>query len=131
MGLRTLSRRQCLEFLAQESIGRVGVTLGALPAIFPVNFQLWGDDRVLFAAMANSRLATATDDAIIAFQADGFDVDRRSGWTVLAVGRSTRMRDPEALGVDRASVPEPWAVGQSGQHLMQLQLVELSGHEVD
>ena len=63
MGFRDLSRDECLGYLARVPVARVGVTIGALPAIFPVNFRMRGEDLVLFGAMANSRLALSNQDS--------------------------------------------------------------------
>ena len=39
-GLELLDERDALRLLANSEVGRVGVTIGALPAIFPVNYRL-------------------------------------------------------------------------------------------
>jgi uncharacterized protein len=80
--------------------------------------------------MADSRLALSTEGAIVAFKADSYDAPNRTGWTVLAVGPSSRVEDPRELGYDNSALPEPWALGEDAEHLMQLRLVNLSGHEI-
>ena len=130
MAFRTLSRDECLHLLREVPVGRVGVTIGALPAIFPVNFRMRDEDVILFGAMANSRLALSTHDAIVAFQVDAFDAATKKGWTVLGVGRSTRLEDDEARTAEVGGLPEPWTVGEAAEHLMQLKLRDVSGHEI-
>ena len=39
-GLEILDREECLRLLATATLGRVGITNGALPAIVPINFRL-------------------------------------------------------------------------------------------
>ena len=39
-GLEILDRSECLRLLAGSSVGRVAVSVGALPVILPVNFRL-------------------------------------------------------------------------------------------
>ena len=39
-GLEVLSREECLSLMATVSVGRLGVSIDALPAILPVNFVL-------------------------------------------------------------------------------------------
>ena len=54
-GLQVLSRAECLALLRDSLVGRVVVTDRALPAAFPVNFALLGED-VVFRTTAGSKL---------------------------------------------------------------------------
>lgn len=131
MGIRTLSKQECLDLLATVPIGRVGLTLNALPVIFPVNFTLSGDS-VIFGSMAGSTLSRATDGAVAAFQADSYDPANRSGWTVMAVGQALHIRDAETLGrlELEGELPEPWALGELGERYFQITLSGVSGHRI-
>ena len=131
MGLRALSREECLNLLCEVPVGRVGVQLGALPAIFPVTFQVWGDDLVLFNAIGGSPLALSADDAVIAFEADSYDQATRTGWTVMGVGRSTCLQGLDDLAGMRGTAPELWITGDEPEVLIQLRLDDLSGHLLD
>ena len=129
--LRTLTKQECLDLLASVPIGRVALTLNALPIIFPVNYTLT-DDSVIFGAMASSALSKAADGAVTAFQADSYDPENRTGWTVLAIGRALYIRDAETLGqleLDE-KLPEPWAIGESAERYFQIDLSEVSGHRI-
>ncbi len=129
MGLKVLSTQECIDLLVSVPIGRVGLTLNALPVIFPVNYRLIGDS-VVFGSMAGSSLSKATDGAIAAFQADSYDEAERSGWTVMAVGHASHLRDSEALGrlELEGQLPEPWALGESAEQYFQIGLEQISGH---
>jgi uncharacterized protein len=130
VGLRTLSRTECMNLLTEAQVGRVGVVIGALPAIFPVNYQVRGEDLVLFGAARGSSLARSTDEAVIAFQADVYDHDRRTGWTVMGVGRSTWVPRPESPTGPVDTAPDPWVTGQEPDILVQLRLADVSGHRI-
>jgi uncharacterized protein len=41
-GLEVLGRDACLRLLASATLGRVGVSSGALPSVVPVNFRFDG-----------------------------------------------------------------------------------------
>lgn len=131
MGIQTLSKLECLDLLARVPIGRVALTSNALPVIFPVNYTLT-DDSVVFGAMAGSSLSRATDGAVAAFQADSYDLDNRTGWTVMAVGQALHVRDAETLGrlELEGALPEPWAIGQSAEQYFQIGLSGVSGHRI-
>jgi nitroimidazol reductase NimA-like FMN-containing flavoprotein (pyridoxamine 5'-phosphate oxidase superfamily) len=89
---RPLSRRDALDLMARASIGRVVVTEHALPAVHPVAYVLDGE-HVLFRAPADSPLAVAARDTVVAFQVDDIDVEERTGWTCTAIGHSRAVAD--------------------------------------
>jgi nitroimidazol reductase NimA-like FMN-containing flavoprotein (pyridoxamine 5'-phosphate oxidase superfamily) len=80
-----LSPDECRDLLRAGGIGRVGVSVGALPAIFPVRYHLVDDDIVFAAARDPFKASLA--GTVIAFEADAFDPDHTTGWSVLVVGR--------------------------------------------
>ncbi len=131
MGIQVLSKQDCLDLLKTNPIGRVALTLNALPVIFPVNYALVGGS-VVFGAEAGSSLAKAADGAVAAFQADSYDEASRSGWTVMAVGQASHLRDAETLGrLDLGGLlPEPWALGQSAERYFQIGLAGVAGHRI-
>jgi nitroimidazol reductase NimA-like FMN-containing flavoprotein (pyridoxamine 5'-phosphate oxidase superfamily) len=120
-----------LELLDDVPVGRVALTLKALPVIIPVNYCLVGDS-VVFGAMAGSSLSTAAEGAIAAFQADSYDETNRSGWSVMGVGPALHLHDAETLGrLDlKGDLPEPWATGESAECYFQIALQVLSGHRI-
>ena len=85
--LRELSEAECRALLATSGIGRVGVSVRALPAIFPVRYRML-DDHVVFRTSGDTLLAKVVADAIVAFEADAVDHDDGHGWSVLVVGRA-------------------------------------------
>jgi hypothetical protein len=129
IGVQILSRKECIDLLGEVPVGRVAVAIGALPAIFPVNFQVWGEDLILFCAMKGSRLARSTDNAVIAFQADSYDHEQHTGWTVSSVGLSTCVPSRDDSGL-RGVAPDPWVTGHDPELLIQLRLGEITGHRI-
>ncbi|MFB7243836.1 pyridoxamine 5'-phosphate oxidase [Streptomyces populi] len=88
-----LDRQECLRLLAKVPVGRVVYTRQALPAVLPVNFCLDTDDSVLLRTSSGSELVRAIDGVVVAFEADEFDVETRSGWSVVVTGRATVVTD--------------------------------------
>ncbi|WP_157518771.1 pyridoxamine 5'-phosphate oxidase family protein [Herbidospora mongoliensis] len=95
-GMQVLSREQCLFLLAHSAIGRVVFTDQALPAVQPVTFCLDGEDIVMRTA-PGSRLAAATRDNVVAFEADDFDAALSTGWSVSAIGRARAAAEPREI----------------------------------
>ena len=92
-GLELLTEDQCRQLLAGGQVGRVGVTMGALPAIFPVNY-LVVDGAIVFRTTPGTKLSAAMEGAVVAFEVDDYQLTDRSGWSVLAVGRAEVVANP-------------------------------------
>ena len=82
-----LSERECWELLATVSVGRLALSVRALPVIVPVQYYLSG--RRLAVCLGHHELSERSlDETIIAFAADSIDPAARSGWSVQVQGRS-------------------------------------------
>jgi len=84
-GCIRLDRADCLERLASTGRGRVALTLGALPVIVPVRYVV-SDGSIVF-PVSRDDVWRATDDHIVAFNADGVDGYEHS-WSVGVLGRT-------------------------------------------
>ena len=78
--LEVLNRRQCLDLLQTVRVGRLVFTEDALPAVQPVNFRLRRDDVVIRVA-GGAKLAAATHNLVVAFQADELERSCSRGLT--------------------------------------------------
>jgi uncharacterized protein len=87
-----LSPNECRALLRAGGIGRVALSVSALPAIFPVRYHLHDDQIVLGITIAPAQGA-ALADAVIAFEADALDAGGDGGWSVLVVGRAQHAVD--------------------------------------
>lgn len=124
-----LSREESLDLLASVPVGRVVYTDRALPAILPVNFALDADETVVFRTGAGSKLAAATREAVVAFEADSFNTATKAGWSVVAVGRSRVVEDPaeiERLGKLNIGT---W-VKTDPEHFVKIELYQVSGRRL-
>jgi nitroimidazol reductase NimA-like FMN-containing flavoprotein (pyridoxamine 5'-phosphate oxidase superfamily) len=98
-GLEVLSRQECLRLLARAGVGRVAMSVGALPAVLPVRFALVGED-VVFPAVPRSELDVAVRDAVVAFETD--HMEPAGGWSVVVTGIATEVCDEQALQLLKA-----------------------------
>jgi hypothetical protein len=88
----SLDRPTCLSLLSSVGVGRVGLSVDALPVIMPVGFRVDGD-RIVFALSAGSRGAAAVNGTVVAFEADDVDPTTGVGWTVLVQGPARLVAD--------------------------------------
>ena len=84
-GLEVLDRDECLTLLSATTLGRVGVSSGALPTILPVNFRLV-DDQIVIRTTPGTKLDAATRNAVVAFEVDEMDPVEHWGWSVVVTG---------------------------------------------
>lgn len=101
---QVLAPAECVRLLAGEQIGRVAISVNALPAILPVRFAI---DRgeIVFRASPGGVLAEATRHAVVAFEADGLEPGVGS-WSVLATGLARHLAEHDARVL--TSLP-PWS----------------------
>ena len=127
-GLLELDREQCLALLSSVPVGRLVHTENALPTIVPLNFVLL-DDCVYLRTSEAAGLRAVHGDAVVAFEADAFDAEHHSGWSVVVLGRAGTETNPRVL--DRlAELPlHTWATGDR-QHVVRIPLELLTGRRV-
>lgn len=110
-GLELLDEQECRSLLSQRRIGRVGVCVGAMPAIFPVSYVIVDDD-IVFLSAPGTKVRAAVEHAVVAFEVDDADDDHETGWSVLVVGRAEEVHD-EAFGARaEAAGLHPWLPGR-------------------
>jgi len=127
-GLQILLEEECLELLAGGSLGRIAVTIGAVPAIFPVNYQLV-DGRIVFRTGDGTKLHHGTKSAVVAFEVDDVDPATREGWSVLAVGLAREVPEGPLADAVLERLPHPWAPGER-QHVIAIVPEFVSGRRI-
>lgn len=111
-GLEVLERQECMRLLATATLGRLGLTSGALPTVLPVNFAL-ADDCILVRTGRGTKLDAATRNAVVAFEADHFDPMDHSGWSVVVTGIAREVTAPEELRRLQAVPIARWAPSEA------------------
>ncbi|MFF4113195.1 pyridoxamine 5'-phosphate oxidase family protein [Streptomyces sp. NPDC001714] len=107
-GFRALDRQECLRLLGKVPVGRVVYTQQALPAVLPVNFSLDADASVALCTAAGSDLVRAIGGVVVAFEADEFDAESGSGWSVVVTGRAAVVSDPAEHARLAQAGPRSW-----------------------
>ncbi len=126
--LEVLSDEECRRLLEGGVIGRVGVTVSAIPEVLPVNYKLLDGD-IVFRTGRGTKLHAATSDAPIAFEIDESDPVTLSGWSVLVVGLTEEVTDPEEIARALAILPDGW-VPHEHEHVIRLTPARVSGRRI-
>jgi nitroimidazol reductase NimA-like FMN-containing flavoprotein (pyridoxamine 5'-phosphate oxidase superfamily) len=109
-GLEVLGRDACLRLLAGATLGRIGVSSGALPRVLPVNFRFDGH-QILIRTAVGTKLDAAVANAVVAFEVDEIDPVAHTGWSVMVTGLARELTDPDELAAARTPPLARWAPG--------------------
>jgi nitroimidazol reductase NimA-like FMN-containing flavoprotein (pyridoxamine 5'-phosphate oxidase superfamily) len=126
-GLEVLDRDECLELLSSASVGRIGLSAGALPVVLPVNFCVDGD-RIVVRTGEGTKLAAAVRQAVVSFEVDDIDPLFHTGWSVVVTGIASPLESPADLAHARRLPLRPWASG--AERYVAITLEELSGRRI-
>lgn len=113
-GAAELTYEECLDRLGAHRVGRIAVSVGTHPLIFPVNYRVVTDidggtlRRLVWIAL-RTRPGNVIDTAarFVSFEIDEVDPAQRQGWSVLVTGLLHRVDEAAAEFGDRFN-PEPW-----------------------
>jgi nitroimidazol reductase NimA-like FMN-containing flavoprotein (pyridoxamine 5'-phosphate oxidase superfamily) len=106
-GVDLLSEQERRWLLGQARVGRVAVSLGALPAVFPVNYSVAGDE-ILFFTGEGTKLRAAAANVAVAFEVDHLDAFTQTGWSVLVAGTARERTEPAVIAAAERSGLRPW-----------------------
>jgi uncharacterized protein len=128
-GLEVLSFDECLQLLAAVPVGRVGLVADGEIAVLPVNHVLDGQDPV-FLTGRGSKLSAAEQQNVAAFEADYFDEQTRTGWSVLVTGHAEVIY--EEAEIDRLSRYglHPWPSAAQHPVWMRIRAISVTGRRI-
>ena len=105
LSINDLTVAECWDLLRTTSVGRVALSLNALPAIVPVQYFVEGETLAI--CLGQYRIPDrAVHSAVIAFAADAIEPTTRAGWSVQVQGTarlSVRPAPPIACAQQRAA----------------------------
>jgi nitroimidazol reductase NimA-like FMN-containing flavoprotein (pyridoxamine 5'-phosphate oxidase superfamily) len=127
-GLEILGKEECLDLLARPAVGRIALSVGALPVVFPVNFVLFDGD-ILIRTAAGTKLRAAAVNAVVAFEVDQVDPVDHTGWSVMVQGVASEITDEATVARAQRARLVPWA-GHNGCYL-RIPCQVVSGRRLD
>ncbi len=125
-GAAVLTESECFEHLGKVSLGRIAVSIDALPVILPVHFVL-NERSVLFPAVTGSKFDAATAGAVVAFQADAEEPLSGEYWSVLLQGIASSAGYVPEDAQRRPPRSDPLADLQQNQHMVRVEATIVSG----
>jgi len=122
-----LPEHECRDRLKLTPFGRIALSSGALPVIFPIHFAMLGDDPV-FRTDPGTKLMAASDGQVLCLEIDDIHPVLHTGWSVLVTGRADVLSDPGDLRAAAALPLRPWT--GSGSAYVRIEASMLSGREI-
>jgi len=102
-----LDTEQCLRLLRTSNVGRLALSVQALPVIVPVNFAL--DPRgIIVRTGAGREIDQACNRAVVGFEVDGYDPLSGRGWSVLVQGHARVLDQAADLAAAHRIGWTPW-----------------------
>ena len=127
--LQDLPRHESLALLGSASLGRVAVSVDALPVVLPV-FIAMVDDHIVFRTVPGTKLSAAVQGAIVAVEVDRLDERTGEGWSVLVRGIAHEVTDPDVADAARDRLGTPWLDG-AAERLVEVSTDLVTGRLLD
>lgn len=89
-----LSAEECWELLPTSELGRLAVSVGGSPDIFPVNYVVDGRS-IIFRSAEGTKVLELTINSTVAFEADGWD--DTTAWSVVVRGTAQQLERQEDI----------------------------------
>ena len=96
-GTEVLDVHDCLELLRRCDLGRMAVTIGDHPDIWPVNYIV-DHGSIVFRTAEGTKLSALLFGANVAFEVDGYETEAGAtaptvAWSVVVKGRASEIRN--------------------------------------
>jgi nitroimidazol reductase NimA-like FMN-containing flavoprotein (pyridoxamine 5'-phosphate oxidase superfamily) len=116
--LEELPALVCLQYLRQESIGRLAIIVNEAPVILPVNYRVAEPPTGTWLVI-RTRPGNVIDRAgmHVALEIDGVDHVHHEGWSVLVRGTMHHV-DADAADFRERFDPEPWLLAERDSWLV-------------
>ena len=125
--VQELDERVCWSLLDGIQVGRfVFDDTSGQPVALPVNHAV-DDQSIVFRTVPGSKLAAAVQGRRASFQADQFDADLHTGWSVLVKGQAHAVVYDDELEHRLGGRLQPWAAGDVETLWIRLAPDEITG----
>jgi len=109
-GVTILEANTCWMLLRSAEVGRLAVSVGDEPDIFPINY-LVDHGTIVFRTGGGTKLAAAVTCPAVAFEVDGYEPDAGQAWSVVIKGRAEEIKNRDELLETTAFPLFPWHAG--------------------
>ena len=128
-GLEIVPLTECLRLLASVPVGRIAFHADGEVVVLPVNHLVDGQD-IVFRTASGSKLSAAEKADIVAFEADDYDAQTKSGWSVVVNGRAEILyENTETQRLDGLDL-HPWPTAVDRPFWIRIRPTSVSGRQI-
>jgi uncharacterized protein len=124
--VRVLSEDECWALLVQGDFGRLALSIGDRPEIFPVNYAAV-ESGVLLRTAEGTKLFGVTVNQHVAFEID--DHTDTEGWSVVVKGRAHALETQAEISDAEQAPLVPW-IPTVKRTFIRIEVEEISGRSV-
>ena len=124
-GMEILDDSQCWEYLESHELGRLAVSVGAHPDIFPLNYIVH-ERRLLFRTAEGSKLVSIAVNEAVAFEVDGYEADTNMVWSVVLQGHSRIVDNDDEVTFLESLPLAPWNLAEKN-NFVEISVSFMSG----
>ena len=129
-GLEILHLGDCFLLLKSVPVGRVGFVARGEVVILPVNYAVDGQD-VVFSTGAGSKLSCVEVGHYVGFEADSYDTETRTGWSVVVNGFAEIVDSDEAAArLDQIGMTSWGGAATQGRVWVRIRPTTVSGRRI-
>jgi nitroimidazol reductase NimA-like FMN-containing flavoprotein (pyridoxamine 5'-phosphate oxidase superfamily) len=128
-GLEILPLTECMRLLASAPVGRIAFHADGEVVVLPVNHLVDGQD-IVFRTASGFKLSAAEKADIVAFEADDYDAQTKSGWSVVVNGRAEILyENTETQRLDGLGL-QPWPTAVDRPFWIRIRPTSVSGRQI-
>jgi nitroimidazol reductase NimA-like FMN-containing flavoprotein (pyridoxamine 5'-phosphate oxidase superfamily) len=125
LGSTVLEINECLQLMRSQVVGRLAISIGNHPDIFPINFVV-DHGSVVFRTAEGTKLAASLLGQSVAFEVDGLDAEAGEAWSVVVKGRAVEIEWMHEY-LDALDLPLfPWHAAPK-QRFVRIEPSEITG----
>jgi len=104
-GLEIINAAECRRLLKTRAVGRIGISIDALPVVMPVFYGVDGD-YVVFRSMPDTPVGKSLEGCVVCLEVDSLGEDD-DPWGVVVTGEAQRVtNDIDVARLDTLGVPD-------------------------
>jgi len=124
--VKVLTDDECWALLVEKNFGRLAVSIGDQPEIFPINYTTV-EGGILMRTAEGTKLFGVTVNNRVAFEVD--DYGANDGWSVVLKGTARALETEAEIAEAEASSLVPW-IPTVKRNFIRIDVDEISGRRV-
>lgn len=124
-GMEILSEDACWHLLERTTVGRLAVSPGGRPDIYPINFLATGR-TLIFRTAEGSKLTSVAINHAVALEIDGYEPESNQAWSVVVAGTAKPVTSDDDTAALESLPLSPWITAPK-HHFVEIAPMKVTG----